>query len=93
MEVISAKVDKKTKEKMKRLPDVNWSEVIRKAISNKIREEELRKRTKPVDKNELAEAAKITDMIRAKHATASGEKEEEGWSSVEEIRKWRDARK
>lgn len=86
MEVISAKIDKRTKEKMKRFSDVNWSEVIRKAIASRIREEELRSRINPVDKDELARAGRMTDTIRAKHAA-------EGWSSVEEIRKWRDTRK
>ncbi len=86
MEVISAKIDRKTKEKMKRFSDVNWSEVIRKAIAGRIREEELKSRKYPLDKDELAKAAKMTDLVRAKHFA-------EGWSSVEEIRKWRDARK
>lgn len=69
---------------------VNWSEVIRQAIASRIREEELkRSRRSPFDKEELAEAVKITDAIRSKHT--AGEKG--GWSSVEEIRKWRDTRK
>lgn len=87
MEVTSAKVDKKTKAKMKRYSEVNWSEVIRQAIASKIREEELKIRRNPLDKEELADAAKITDAIRSRH------KEEAGWNSVEEIRKWREARR
>ncbi len=82
MEVISIKVDKKVKEKMKKLAYVNWSEVIRRAIAGKIAEEEARSRN--IDTELLLEAVAITDRIR---------KTAKGWSSVEEIRRWREARK
>lgn len=85
MEVTSAKIDKKTKEKMKRFSDVNWSEVIRQAIASRIREEELKGRISP-NKDEFADAERITNAVRARHAA-------EGWNSVEEIRKWRNVRK
>jgi antitoxin component of MazEF toxin-antitoxin module len=87
LEVTSAKIDKKTKEKMKRFAHINWSEVIRKAITMKIQEEESRIRARPLDRKELAEAAKLTDSVRAKSVT------DEHWDSVKEIRKWREGRK
>ncbi|WP_297209443.1 MULTISPECIES: type II toxin-antitoxin system VapB family antitoxin [Thermodesulfovibrio] len=41
-EVISIRVDKKTKEKMKELK-INWSEFIKEAIREKIKQEERKK--------------------------------------------------
>ena len=80
VDVVSARIDEETRRRMRRLPQVNWSEVIRGAIIEKILEEERRRE---VDPRDLREAAKITDSIRAKS---------EGWDSTEEIRRWRERR-
>lgn len=82
MEVVSVKVDERTKEKMRRLSHVNWSEAIRKAIQRTIEEEELKERK--VDPKDIEEACKISDSIR---------RPSPGWSSTEEIRKWREQRR
>ena len=82
MEVVSVKVDERTKEKMRRLSHVNWSESIRKAIQRTIEEEELKERK--VDPKDIEEACKISDSIR---------RPSPGWSSTEEIRKWREQRR
>lgn len=82
MEVVSVKVDRAVKDKMKKLPNVNWSEIIRRALAEKIREEESKART--ADRQSLLEASRMTDRIRK----SSGR-----WNSTEEIRKWRQARK
>lgn len=82
MEVISVKVDKRVKEKMKKLSNVNWSETIRRALAAKIEEEEAKTRT--IDTESLLEAASITDRIR---------KASRHWRSTEEIRRWREERK
>lgn len=82
MEVVSVKVDRKIKQKMKKLSNVNWSEVIRRAIIVKIGEEEMKGVS--IDAEMLSEAASLTDKIR---------RSSKGWSSVEEIRKWRELRK
>jgi len=79
-DVISARVDKETRRRMKRLPHINWSQVIRDAIREKIREEERRPH---VDPRELREAAAITDRVRAPSP---------GWDSTEEVRRWRERR-
>ena len=76
------RLDEKTRRKMKLLSHLNWSEVIRQAILQKIVEEENRKRR--LDLKMLKEAAEITDKIR---------KLSPSWSSTEEIRKWRELRK
>jgi len=82
MSVISIRIDEQTRRKMKLLSHLNWSEVIRQAIIQKIKEEENRKRR--LDPKMLKEAAEITDKIR---------KPSLSWSSTEEIRKWRELRK
>jgi len=82
MSVISVRLDEETRRKMKSLSHLNWSEVIRQAIAHKIKEEESKKRT--LDPKTLREAAEITDKIR---------RPSPGWSSTEEIRKWRESRK
>jgi len=82
MGVISVRIDEQIRRKMRLLSHLNWSEVIRQAIIQKIKEEENRKRR--LDPKMLKEAAEITDKIR---------KPSPSWSSTEEIRKWRELRK
>ena len=82
VEVVSIKVDKRVKDKMKKLSNVNWSETLRRALAAKIGEEEAKTRT--VDPKSLVEAASLTDRIR---------KASRHWSSTEEIRRWRETRK
>ncbi|MFQ6075779.1 MAG: hypothetical protein ACE5Z5_06565 [Candidatus Bathyarchaeia archaeon] len=82
MEVVSVRVDKRTRERMRRLSHVNWSEVIRRAIREKLLEEEIKGRK--LDPQRLAEAVRMTDMIRRPST---------GWSSTEEVREWRDQRR
>ena len=79
-DVVSARIDKDTRRRMRRLPHINWSEVIREAIVEKIEEEERRR---DVDLRGLREAARITDSLRAPVP---------GWDSTEEIRRWRERR-
>jgi len=82
VEVFSVKVDKRTKEKMRRLSHVNWSETVRQAIEMTITEQELKERR--IDQADVEEACRISDSIRQSSA---------GWSSTEEIRRWRDRRR
>lgn len=82
MEVVSVKVDKKTKERMQRFSSINWSDTIRNAIRIRLEEEELKDRN--LDLKELEEASRIADSLRRPSA---------GWDSTAEIRKWRDVRK
>jgi len=82
MSIISVRLDEETRRKMKLLSYLNWSEIIRQAINQRIKEEESKKRT--LDSKMLREAAEITDRIR---------RPSPGWSSTEEIRKWRESRK
>lgn len=79
METVSAKIEKETKEKMKKLSYINWSEVIRETLRAKIEEEESKRRT--LDSNLIKEGRNIAASVR---------KTSKGWNSTEEIRKWRD---
>jgi len=82
LEVVSIRVDEQLKRRMERLRYVNWSEVIRGAISAKIREEEQRERS--VDPELLLRAKADTDRLR---------RPSPAWNSTEEIRKWRNQRR
>ena len=82
MDVVSIRIDDETRKKMRSLSHVNWSEIIRKAIKEKVLEEEIEKRR--LDPASLATAARVTDELR---------RPSPGWSSAEEIRRWRDLRK
>lgn len=74
-------MDEETRRRMRRLPFINWSEVIREAIIEKLRKEE---RSRDVDVKKLQEAARTTDSIRWSSP---------GWDSTEEIRRWRERRR
>ena len=82
MAVISVRVDERTKERMKSFSYINWSEVIRRAIAERILEEETKKRR--LNPRGLSEAVEITERVR---------RPSPGWSSTEEIRRWREQRK
>lgn len=79
--MISFRVRRELKEKMERLRYINWSEVVRKAIEDVIRREESKLTGK--DRSRMRAAALRTDRLR---------REVPGWSGVEEIRRWREAR-
>lgn len=85
MEVVSVKVDKRLREKMKKLAHINWSEVIRNALASKIEEEEAKQRT--IDSAMLQEAANLASALRKNKSMTTG------WKSTEEIRRWRETRR
>lgn len=78
MAIITLRVDDELKKKMEELKEVNWSEVARQAIREKIIETEL---WQPVNISLLKEASADTDALR---------RTIRGWESTTEIRKWRE---
>jgi len=80
--MITARVPKELKEKMKKASHINWSEVIRKAIEEKILAEERRR--------SLKNAANVMDEIRNNLLRAYGPT---CYDSVEVIKLWRSLRK
>jgi len=63
LSIITIRIPKELKEKMRKYKEINWSEVIRKALEEKIRIQEkieairkideIRRKVKPVKKGEL----------------------------------------
>lgn len=77
MPVITVRVDEQLKRKMDGLKEVNWSEVMRAAIEEKVRDAGMWRR---VDAARLRQASADTDELRRKI---------EGWNGAAEIRRWR----
>ena len=77
--VVSFRVDKNLKRKMEKYSYINWSEVIRRAIAEVIEKEESKRKEKDYERIKRA-ALRTRKLVRRI----------EGWSSVEEIRKWRE---
>ena len=84
MNPINIRIDDETKARMESYPDINWSEVIRRAIKERL-EIEKALRGKKFDQARAIRAATAMNRLRAK---TSGK-----WNGAEEIRKWRALRK
>jgi hypothetical protein len=82
--LITVRVDEELKKRMSSHPDLNWSEIVRSAIEERLKTEEATRKRKP-DQDRIREAISISDRIREK---TSGE-----WSVTEEIRRWRELRR
>ena len=79
--VVSFRISKELKRRMDRLKHINWSEVVRKAIQEVVAREEAKLMSKDLSRIRRA-ALKSEELSRSI----------EGWSSVEEIRRWRERR-
>lgn len=79
MPVVTVRVDDVTKRRMEKVAQINWSEVIRKAIEEKLLQQDY---WATADRGRQARAKKETDELRRKVA---------GWDSVSEIRRWRES--
>ncbi|RLG40182.1 MAG: hypothetical protein DRN78_05810 [Thermoproteota archaeon] len=79
--VVSFRIDRKIKRKMDELKHINWSEIVRRAIIETIRREETKNRKKD-----------LTKVRRAALRSERLSRKVDGWSSVEEIRRWRERR-
>lgn len=84
-EIISLRIDKITKEKMKMLEHINWSAVLRKTIKEQI--ERQKEKEHIIDLTKAKKASNLINEIR-KSRTFDG-----GKSSVKIIREWRNKRK
>lgn len=84
MDVMSVRIDPTTKKRMAEFKDVNWAEVIRRSLTERLDfEEELRT---PVNRHRASRGAREIDRLRSKLASP-------GFDSSQEVRKWRDSRK
>jgi len=85
MAIVTVRLDEKLKAKMEKLRHVNWSEIIRSAIAERISLEESLAGARSINFDLLRKAMHDQDRLRSK---TSGR-----WSGSEEIRKWRELRK
>ena len=85
MTIVTVRLDDKLKNKMKKFRRVNWSEVIRGAILERISIEESLSARRVIDVALLQKAIRDQDRLRTKTTGT--------WSGAEEIRKWRELRK
>lgn len=83
MKVVSIRVDDRVKALMETYDDVNWSEVIRRSIRERLELEESLRRG--IDRRRATKAAHGMDTVRRQ---MSGD-----WSGAQEVRKWRDLRR
>ena len=82
--LITVKVDEDLKKRMASHADLNWSEVVRAAIEERLRAEETTRKGK-LDRARIRDAIAVSDQVRDK---TSG-----NWSVTEEIRRWRELRR
>lgn len=85
MTIVTVRLDEKLKARMRRLRHVNWSEVIRNAVAQRVELEESLAASRTINMDLLRKAVADQDRLREK---TSGT-----WSGAEEIRKWRELRK
>ena len=76
--IVSFRIDEKLKRKMEEFSYINWSKVVRRAIAEVIAREEAKRSKKDVNRIKRAVLKSKEQSRRVK-----------GWSSVEEIRRWR----
>ena len=79
MVVVSFRISEELKRRMEELKHINWSEVVRRAIAEVVEREELKMCRKDLSRIRSA-------IIRAERLS----RRVEGWSSVEELRRWRE---
>jgi len=79
--VVSVKVDEETKHRMDRLEHLNWSEILRQAITRRLEAEEALRR--PIDRARAKQAGRAIDRLRASLPPGT-------YDVAKEIRKWRD---
>ena len=78
------RVDRATKDRMSRHPEVNWAEVVRSSLADRLElEEELQR---PLDRRRAARAARDMDVICRSLPSS-------GYDSTKEVRRWRDLRR
>ncbi|MFQ5978080.1 MAG: hypothetical protein ACE5OZ_08125 [Candidatus Heimdallarchaeota archaeon] len=78
-------MDDDLKKDMERLKTINWSEVLRKFVAERVRQEQEQMR--PIDPVRRIKGSQLAREIQERHLS------DPEWNSTEELRKWRDHRK
>jgi hypothetical protein len=84
MAIVNVRIPDDLKTRMSNLPELNWSEIVREAIENKISSE----RRKAKDREKIRGALKAQDRI----AQTLGRRYAGSWKGTEVIRYWREHR-
>ncbi|MCS7145095.1 MAG: hypothetical protein RMJ28_07360 [Nitrososphaerota archaeon] len=85
MAVVSFRIGEELKRRMARLRHINWSEVVRRAIAERVELEERLGASRRIDSGQMREALEDMDRLRAKTSGV--------WSGSEEVRRWRESRR
>lgn len=81
---MSIRIDPETRRRMAGFGDINWAELIRDMVKERLElEEEMRR---PIDRRRARTAARHMDALRSTLGTIH-------FDSTSEVRKWRDSRK
>jgi hypothetical protein len=81
---MSIRVDHETRRRMASIANINWAEVIRETLRERLElEEELRR---PINRQRALRAARGSDGLRSKLRTGD-------FNSTREVRRWRESRK
>lgn len=86
MATMTIRIAEDLRKRMRRIRGVNWSEVVRRAIMDRVTVEE---KTMGKDWDLVRKAADDADELRMKLEARHGKS---GYDSSETIRRWRDAR-
>ena len=86
MATITVRIPEELKKRMSLLSDVNWSEVVREALNERIEFELRRRKTRNLEKvrEASAVAGRIYEMLLSTYGKVP-------YNSAELIRRWRDA--
>ena len=84
MAIVNVMIPDDLKTRMSSLPELNWSEIVREAIENKIASE----RRKAKDREKIRAASKTQDRI----AETLSRRYPRNWKGTEVIRYWREHR-
>ncbi|HEX9196371.1 MAG TPA: hypothetical protein VF906_01125 [Candidatus Bathyarchaeia archaeon] len=84
MAIVNVRLPDDLKTRMNSLPELNWSEIVREAIENKIASE----RRKVKDREKILRALKAQDRI----AETLARRYAGSWKGTEVIRYWRERR-
>ena len=81
MTVFSVRIDPELKRKMEELRQVNWSEIVRMFLEDRVRTES---RARNIDMQRRKSAIELSRTLQAKYEPS------QSWNSTEELRKWRE---
>ncbi|OLS25477.1 MAG: hypothetical protein HeimC3_14660 [Candidatus Heimdallarchaeota archaeon LC_3] len=80
MSVFSLRIDPELKKKMDQLKHINWNEIVREFLKNKV---EIVAKTRTINLIDRKNAIALSKALKQKSES------ENNWNSTEELQKWR----